>query len=216
MENIRNLLSTKRKEISDSLDIVINNFKKVINEKNNKISDYKKEINILKTKTKKTITITDLKEYKINNKLIYKLYKNVLKIKKLKKDIIKIQKNSNEISINAKDMTAFKLVAVELDKKEKIIKENKDTINNLNNKIKELENKIENQLKENNNLNNTINKLKNDNIKLLDTNNLQSKTIETFTIELNNKKNKINELKSCFFDILNDYNDILLKVENYD
>ena len=45
-------------------------------------------------------------------------------------------------------------------------------------------------------------------------NKLQRKTIETITDELNEKKEKINELKEYFVDIANDYNDILLGISN--
>lgn len=215
MDEIREILKIKKGDISGSLDKLVQSVSDILTQKNNRIYDLQNRVDYLENTTTKqininnTIDINELKESKINNILIKKLIKKIIIINKQKHTIKKLQTKSNTIdtSINTKDLSAFKIIALELDEKEKIIKENLTTINNLTDKINKYE-------KENKELNIAVENLKNKTDKLEEVNKLQNKTIEAITNELSDKKNKINELREYFVDIMNDYNDILLRVGN--
>lgn len=215
MDEIREILKTKKGDISGSLDKLVQSVSDILTQKNNKIYDLQNRVDYLENTTTKqitinnTININELKEGRINNILIRKIIKKTIVINKQKHTIKKLQTKNNTIdtSINTKDLSAFKIIALELDEKEKIIKDNLTTINNLTEKFNKYE-------KENRELNIIVENLKNKADKLEEANKLQNKTIETITDELDDKKDKINELKEYFVDIMNDYNDILLRISN--
>ena len=216
MDEIQKILRGKKGDISSSLDKLTQVVSEILTQKNNKIYDLQNRIDYLENTTAKQITINntintnELKEYRVNNILIKKLIKKIILINKQKHTIKKLQTKQNttlDTSINTKDLSAFKIIALELDEKEKIIKENLTTINNLTEKINKYE-------KENKELNIAVENLKNKTDKLEEVNKLQNKTIETITDELSNKNEKVNELKEYFVDIVNDYNDILLGINN--
>ena len=216
MDEIQKILRGKKGDISSSLDKLTQVVSEILTQKNNKIYDLQNRIDYLENTTAKQITINntintnELKECRVNNILIKKLIKKIILINKQKHTIKKLQTKQNttlDTSINTKDLSAFKIIALELDEKEKIIKDNLVLINNLTEKSNKYE-------KENRESNIVIENLKNKSDKLEEVNKLQRKTIETITDELNEKKEKINELKECFVDIVNDYNDILLEISN--
>ena len=216
MDEIQKILRGKKGDISSSLDKLTQVVSEILTQKNNKIYDLQNRIDYLENTTAKQITINntintnELKEYRVNNILIKKLIKKIILINKQKHTIKKLQTKQNttlDTSINTKDLSAFKIIALELDEKEKIIKDNLVLINNLTEKSNKYE-------KENKESNIVIENLKNKSDKLEEVNKLQRKTIETITDELNDKKEKINELKEYFVDIVNDYNDILLGISN--
>lgn len=150
----------------------------------------------------------------MNNCFLKKILKKEIIIKKQRKEIMNLKTETSQKSIiDTKDMTAFKLVAIELDEKEKVIKNNIMNINNLEKEIENLNNIISNYERKIEDFELKVKKVEDENIKLQEYNNLQQKTIETITTELNNKKNKIEELRDYYMDILNDYNDILLRIE---
>lgn len=215
MDEIQKILRGKKGDISSSLDKLTQVVSEILTQKNNKIYDLQNRIDYLENTTAKQITINntintnELKECRVNNILIKKLIKKIILINKQKHTIKKLQTKNNTIdtSINTKDLSAFKIIALELDEKEKIIKDNLVLINNLTEKSNKYE-------KENKELNIIIENLKNKADKLEEVNKLQNKTIETITDELSNKNEKVNELKEYFVDIVNDYNDILLGISN--
>lgn len=220
MDNVKNLLLVKRKEISTTLDVFIDNIKNILKQKNEKIVLLTEEISELKSKkTKKSgksknVDIFELKKTKMNNCFLKKILKKEIIIKKQRKEIMNLKTETSQKSIiDTKDMTAFKLVAIELDEKEKVIKNNIMNINNLEKEIENLNNIISNYERKIEDFELKVKKVEDENIKLQEYNNLQQKTIETITTELNNKKNKIEELRDYYMDILNDYNDILLRIE---
>jgi hypothetical protein len=164
MDDIKKILLSKRGEVSSSLDELASVVKDILKQKNAKILELQSENEELKTNnTKKTkikynISITELLEIKANNRLLKKLFKKEKIIKKQKDKIIKLElENAEKNTIDTKEMTAFKLVAIELDEKEKIIKQNVLTITNLNKQVDE-------QNKENEKLNNIVNDLQIPNI----------------------------------------------------
>ncbi|MBR2141262.1 MAG: hypothetical protein IJ853_02800 [Rickettsiales bacterium] len=218
MDNIKVLLSSKRQEISNSIDVLVKFFKSVVREKDDKINvllEENKSLRRAKNKVKKTINVGELKADKLNNRLLKKIIKKEIKISKQKNEIKKLQTETTEKNtIDTKNMTAFKVVALELEEKEKIIENNNSDIAMLRGKISELTTNIDDFTKKNEELINTVKILEEKNKKLDEVNNSQLKTIETITAELDDKKNKINVLKTSFIDILNDYNDILLRVQN--
>ena len=216
MDEIQKILRGKKGDISSSLDKLTQVVSEILTQKNNKIYDLQNRIDYLENTTAKqitinnTININELKECRVNNILIKKLIKKIILINKQKHTIKKLQTKQNttlDTSINTKDLSAFKIIALELDEKEKIIKDNLVLINNLTEKSNKYE-------KENKELNIIIENLKNKADKLEEVNKLQNKTIETITDKLSNKNEKVNELKEYFVDIVNDYNDILLRINN--
>ena len=215
MDEIQKILKVKKGDISSSLDRLTQVVSEILTQKNNRIYDLQNRIDYLENTTTKqitinnTININELKESRVNNILIKKIIKKILVINKQKHTIKKLQTKNNTIdtSINTKDLSAFKIIALELDEKEKTIKDNLVLINNLTEKSNKYE-------KENKELNIIIENLKNKADKLEEVNKLQNKTIETITDELSNKNEKVNELKEYFVDIVNDYNDILLGISN--
>jgi chromosome segregation ATPase len=227
MEEFKNFLLLKKAEVDEVTGGLLSTVSGLIMQKNNKIILLNDKISELEKKNeeqnkaidnnlfKKVIKLSsaDLLKIKVNNKLLKKILKKELKIKNLKKIIIKLQKkNSKTNVINTKEMSAFKLIAIELDDKEKIIKENKIKINNLESEKDNLNKNINLYLSEIDDLKNKILLLDRENKQLTNTNNSQLQTIGTLTEELQNKNKKIMDLKDSFIEILDSYNDILEQV----
>jgi chromosome segregation ATPase len=227
MEEFKKFLSLKRTEITEITDGLVSALKDLVMQKNNKILLLNNKINELEEKNKKQnktidsnlfrkilkLNNPDLLKVRINNKLFKKILKKELKIKNLRKIIEKLRdKNSKTSVINTKEMTAFKLIAVELDEKEKIIKNNNVTIDNLKNEKNSLNKNIDIYLDEIEELKNKINTLNNENRKLTTSNDSQLQTIGALTDELQNKNKKIMDLKDSFIEILDNYNNILEQV----
>lgn len=222
MDNFKSLLFNKKNEINNSLEMFLSIVKEIISKKNNEILSLKKNINKIDENKKINVfnkkllkqlikvNIDKLQDNKSNNKYLKKIIKKELKIKNLNKTIKNIQ---NQGFINPKNMEAFKIVAIELEEKEKIINSNKSIINNLELENKNLNNKINLNIKEFENFRKKIDYLNNENTNLNDYNKLQSNTIETLTKELQNKNSKIKDLKNYFIEILDNYNDIIQQVE---
>lgn len=218
MEDLDTFLSEQKLIILNSLDKLSKTAANIIVQKNNKIISLNTENSLLnediKSKFKKNIkSITSTKELylvKENNKLIKKLVRKEKKNKELKKNILEIQKEiENKSFINTKDMTAFKIVALELEEKEKIIGNNKNLISKLENDKKNLLSELEKVKSEKLELENKIGYIENKNKDIENVNNLQINTIETITKELKNKNEKIMELKNYFIEILDNFNDLL-------
>ena len=157
--------------------------------------------------------IESLKDFRKNNKLFKLLIKNILKIKKDNRKLKKaISDNSNKSTINTKDMSAFKLIALELEEKEKMLKESSMALIEKDDKIANLENEIVSLNNNLNKLNEEINVLSLNNKELSRINDLQIKTITKLENDIKDKVNNINELKEYFLKLMEKYNDILVEV----
>ncbi len=234
MDSVKNLLFDKKNEINASFDSLLSTVKSIMDRKNKEIFSLKKEIEILTSKKindnniKNKIFISkiifnELLISKNNNKLFKKTIKAEIKSNKVKikyndkinqiKSEYNEKLNSNENKINTKDMTAFKIIAMELEEKEKINKDCFTTIDKLKIENKNLKNNIEAFTKENEVLKNKIIILNEKNLNLVNLNKSQLNTIETLTKEMKNKSEKISDLKNYFLEILDNYNNIIQEME---
>lgn len=208
MDDIKKILLEKKQEINISLDSFMNDVKKNIENKNEKIKETSN-----KSKIVLFFDFDSIKEVRKNNKLLKKSLKIILDLKKQNKKLKKtINNNSDKNSINTKDMTAFKLIAIELEEKEKeltkyleIIKEKENTIKILEQNIFDLNNKI-------NNMEKNIENLKIENQEFSKINEIQTKTINVLELDVKNKNKAIGDLKESFIKLLDKYNDILIEV----
>ena len=209
MNNLKNLIADKKKDISSCLDLFMLDVKKAIEEKNNKII----ALNSLpKFKIILFSNIDILIELKNNNKTFKKIINNIIKIKKENKKLKNsILENSEKNIIDTKNMTAFKIIALDLEEKEKLIKKKDDYIKECEYKITKLEENISILNGNNGDLKKEIETLNKKNNDLNNINTLQSRTIETLQNELKSKNEKIDDLKEGFMTILNKYNDILIE-----
>ncbi len=222
MEELEEFLSDKRKLIFDSLDRLSKIASDIIIQKNNKILKINNEKHILDEQIKnlegariigKLPSIGELISIRKNNKLFKKLLKKELKIKKLKSDIIKIKEESESKDfIDTREMTAFKVIARELEEKENIVRNNSLTIEKLDREKQSLLQELETSKSNENTLEKKLLNLEHRNQELEDINNYQLSTIKTLTNDLKIKNEKIIELKEYFLQILDSYNDILQKV----
>ena len=209
MNNLKNLIADKKKDISSCLDLFMLDVKKAIEEKNNKII----ALNSLpKFKIILFSNIDILIELKNNNKTFKKIINNIIKIKKENKKLKNsILENSEKNIIDTKNMTAFKIIALDLEEKEKLIKKKDDYIKECEYKITKLEENISILNSNNGDLKKEIETLNKKNNDLNNINTLQTRTIETLQNELKSKNEKIDDLKEGFMTILNKYNDILIE-----
>lgn len=209
MNNLKNLIADKKKDISSCLDLFMLDVKKAIEEKNNKII----ALNSLpKFKIILFSNIDILIELKNNNKTFKKIINNIIKIKKENKKLKNsILENSEKNIIDTKNMTAFKIIALDLEEKEKLIKKKDDYIKECEYKITKLEENISILNGNNEDLKKEIETLNKKNNDLNNINTLQTRTIETLQNELKGKNEKIDDLKEGFMTILNKYNDILIE-----
>lgn len=223
MDNIKNLLFDKRNEVENVLDNLSNIVKEIIDKKNKEIFTSKKELETLKLSTsdKKAInfeyvknavksTIDELRTCKINHKLIKKLIKKQVKCRKYKKYV---EESKQNLGIDTQNFAAFKVVAAELEEKEKINEQNRNTIATLTREKEDLMGKINLFLREIEGIKVKVETLNRENSNLVELNKVQSSTIETLTSELKNKSEKVAELKNYFLEILDNYNDLIQEVE---
>lgn len=222
MEKLDKFLLDEKILIFDSLDKLSKVASDIVVQKNNKILAINNEKHLLDEQ------IRNLKEVKIikklpnvgelifarkNNKLSKKLLKKELKIKKLKSDIIKIKEESESKDfIDAREMTAFKVIAKELEEKEATVRNNSLTIEKLDKEKQSLLQELETSKSNENVLEKKLLNLEHRNQELEEINSYQLTTIRTLTNELKTKNEKIMELKEYFLKILDSYNDILQKV----
>lgn len=208
MDDIKKILLEKKQEINISLDSFMNDVKKNIENKNEKIKETSNRSRIVLF-----FDFDSIKEVRKNNKLLKKSLKIILDLKKQNKKLKKtINNNSDKNSINTKDMTAFKLIAIELEEKEKeltkyleTIKEKENTIKILEQNIFDLNNKIDNMEK-------NIENIKIENQEFSKINEIQTKTINVLELDVKNKNKAIGDLKESFIKLLDKYNDILIEV----
>ena len=208
MDDIKKILLEKKQEINISLDSFMNDVKKNIENKNEKIKETSNRSRIVLF-----FDFDFIKEVRKNNKLLKKSLKIILDLKKQNKKLKKtINNNSDKNSINTKDMTAFKLIAIELEEKEKeltkyleTIKEKENTIKILEQNIFDLNNKIDNMEK-------NIENIKIENQEFSKINEIQTKTINVLELDVKNKNKAIGDLKESFIKLLDKYNDILIEV----
>ncbi len=219
MDSVKNLLFDKRNEINTLFDKLLSVVKDIIDRKNKQIFLLKKEIDTLNAKKindnnlKNKINIFKITTgkmyiFKNNNKLLKKaieaeIRSNEVKIEYNKKiNQIKTEYDekltNDENKINTKDMTAFKIIAMELEEKEKINKNCFITIDELKNENKNLKNNVELFSKENKFLKNRIGVLDNKNLSLLNLTKTQANKIENLTKEAKDKDKKISKLKNYF------------------
>ena len=212
MDNIKNLLVNKKDDILSSLDLFMLEVKKVVEEKNNKIVS----LSVLqKPKFILFYDINELLELNDSNIMLKKILKNFLKLKKenkkLKKTLID-NENSEKNILDTKNMTAFKILALDLEEKEKLIKDKDEYIEKCEYKIEKLEENITILNTNNDGLKNEITKLNGKIEELNGVNFEQSKIINDLKEKLKIKNDAVDELKEYFMEILNKYNDILIEV----
>ena len=212
MDSLKNLLALKKGEISSSLDLFMSEFKRVVEDKNKKIIALTLQS---KVKLVKLPDIAVLWELKSNNTILKKNLKKVIKIKKENKklrNLLKESKNSEKNILDTKNMTAFKVIALDLEEKEKILKKKDDYIGECQNKIEKLELNINALSAANDNLKEEISLLHKKNKDLVTLNSLQSETINSLKATLDSKNRSLEDLKDSFMELLNKYNDILIEV----
>ena len=222
MEKLDKFLLDEKILIFDSLDKLLKVASGIVVQKNNKILAINNEKYLLGEQirnlseiksVKKLPSVSELISLRKNNRLSRKLLKKELKIKKLKSDIIKIKEESESKDfIDAREMTAFKVIAKELEEKEVTIRNNSLTIEKLDKEKQLLSQDLENSKNNTNMLEKKLLSLENRNQELEEINSYQLTTIKTLTNELKTKNEKIMELKEYFLKILDSYNDILQKV----
>lgn len=222
MEKLNDFLLDRKKLIFDLLDKLSKTASDIIIQKNNKILTINNEkyrldeqIEALK-KTKKARKIPDINDLflsKKNNNLFKKLIKKELKIRKLRNDILKIkdESESNDFK-DVREMTAFKVIARELEEKENIIRNNSLTIEKLDKEKQSLQQELATSKNNESMLEKKLQNLEIKNRELEDNSDYQLSTIRTLTNEKKTKNEKIMELKEYFLEILDSYNDILQKV----
>ena len=209
MDSLKNLIIDRKKDISSCLDLFMVDVKKIIEEKNNKIITLN---SLPKVKPILFYDIGVLLELKTYNMTLKKIVKNIVKLKKENKKLkTNILENSEKNIIDTKNMAAFKIIALDLEEKEKLIKNKDDYIKECEYKITKLEENISILSSNNEDLKAEIEILNKKNDDLNSLNSLQTKTIETLKNELKNKSEKIDDLKENFMEILNKYNDILIE-----
>lgn len=192
------------------------NFLKVTKKNNKLLKKIIKQGIKLKSVPKKPVLFYDinfLKDLKNDNRILKKISKNFIKVENNNKKLKKIiSDNSEKNVIETKNMSAFKIIALELEEKEKIIESNNLALSEKDKKIASLEN-------ENNTLNYNYNELKkefdilkasNEDLKKL--NDIQIQTIYNLEKDSKNRDKNISELKESFIELLNKYNDILVEV----
>lgn len=222
MEKLDKFLLDGKILIFDSLDKLLKVASDIVVQKNNKILTINNEKYLLNEQIenlkeikiiKKLPSVIELISIRKNNKLSKKLLKKELKIKKLKNDIIKIKEESESKDlIDAREMTAFKVIARELEEKETMARNNSLTIEKLDREKQSLLQELESSKNNTNMLEKKLLNLENRNQELEEINSYQLTAIKTLTNELKTKNEKIMELKECFLKILDSYNDILQKV----
>ena len=209
MDNLKNLIIDRKKDISSCLDLFMVDVKKIIEEKNNKIIALNSLPKIKPILFSDIDVLLDLKTYNVTLK---KIVKNIIKLKKENKKLkASVLESSEKNIIDTKNMTAFKIIALDLEEKEKLIKNKDDYIKECEYKITKLEENISILSSNNEDLKAEIEILNKKNDDLNSLNSLQTKTIETLKNELKNKSEKIDDLKENFMEILNKYNDILIE-----
>jgi chromosome segregation ATPase len=225
MDNVELLLSDQKLEIFKSLDSLAKTAKDIISQKNKKIhvldaeninlhEKLNNETKILKKNSIRLIPTTDeLYSIRKNRKLSKALLNKEISLKNLKKNIIEIKKeNDSKNIINSREMTAFKIIALELEEKEKIIKDNHILLETMENDKKNLTREKREMEKINSDLASNLEFLKTKNNNLENANITQLKTIETLSKELQSKGEKIVDLKNQFIQLLDNYNDILQRI----
>ncbi|MDR1494986.1 MAG: hypothetical protein LBI29_03050 [Rickettsiales bacterium] len=222
MDNLKVILGEQKSVIINSLDSLFQVARDVAQQKNKKIyllgdenSELRERIGILgKGLFRITSTIEELYHLKGNNKLLGILLKKELTIRNLKKNIGEIRKESEEKgTISGKDMTAFKIIALELEEKEKALRDNRVLIEALENDKKNLAVEKKNMEKMNSDLTGDLEAVGQKNKGLETINLAQLGTIEALSRELQSKNEKIIELKDQFIQLLDNYNDILQKID---
>ncbi|MDR2077366.1 MAG: hypothetical protein LBP39_00160 [Rickettsiales bacterium] len=218
-------MSDQKLEIFKSLDSLAKTAKDIISQKNKKIhvldaeninlhEKLNNETKILKKNSIRLIPTTDeLYSIRKNRKLSKALLNKEISLKNLKKNIIEIKKeNDSKNIINSREMTAFKIIALELEEKEKIIKDNHILLETMENDKKNLTREKREMEKINSDLASNLEFLKTKNNNLENANITQLKTIETLSKELQSKGEKIVDLKNQFIQLLDNYNDILQRI----
>ena len=191
-EEINNFLLEKKSLIFDSLDKLSKTASDIIVQKNNRILVINNEKHDLNKKIESLESIKVSRKLPNINELLFIRKNNKLCKKLIKKEI--------------------KVIARELEEKEKIIRNNNITIEKFDKERQLLLQEVENNRDSKNILEGKLSKLEIRNKELEEINNYQLNTIKTITNELKNKNEKIMELKDYFIQILDSYNDILQKV----
>jgi hypothetical protein len=158
-------------------------------------------------------TVEELHSLRDSNGLLKTLMRRELYIKNLKKNIKEIKKETEERgTLNSKDMAAFKILALELEEKEKTLKDNRVLIDNLENDKKNLTLEKKNTEALNSGMASDLELLRKKNRDLESASLTQLNTIETLSREIQSKNEKIIELKDQFIGLLDSYNDILQQI----
>ncbi|MDR2778405.1 MAG: hypothetical protein LBB13_02790 [Rickettsiales bacterium] len=219
------LLSSQKLEILSSLTSLAKTTEDVISQKNKKIhlltaenaSLHEKlngELKIAKKNSIKIITgVGELYALRKNRKLSRDLLAKEITLRNLRKSVSEIKKeNDNKNIINSREMTAFKIIALELEEKEKIIKNNQILMESMENERKNLTREKKEIEKMNSEIMSDLEFLKVKNNNLENASLTQLKTIETLSKELQNKGEKVVDLKNQFLQLLDSYNDILQRI----
>lgn len=230
MGDFNTFLAEQKATVLDSLDRLAKTASNIIVQKNNRILELnEKNTQLTQLNEEKSNVISgklvdfrgkirELRILRKNNTLERKLLEEKQKNRELKKKVHELKEEldeqvNNRNYLDPKDMTAFKIVALELEEKEKELEDSRIIHANLEKEKENLQQKIDRIMAIKVDLESKIATLENKNRSLENLGESQRSTIETIGRELRIKNEKIIELKSYFMDILNSYNDLMQTVE---
>ncbi|MDR2777652.1 MAG: hypothetical protein LBB24_02700 [Rickettsiales bacterium] len=225
IDSLKTLLGDQKSLIISSLNSLSETIRDVLLQKNKKIhllslengklqDRFTSELLLVRKNFLNIISVLEeLQSSKNNNRLFKILLKKELGIRNLRKNIREIKREAEgRGTLNSRDMTAFKIIALELEEKERVIKEDKVAIEALENDRKGLVLDKKNIERLNSSMSSDLELLRKKNGDLENINMAQLNTIETLSREMQSKNEKIIELKNQFIQLLDNYNDILQKI----
>ncbi|MDR3079149.1 MAG: hypothetical protein LBU15_03865 [Rickettsiales bacterium] len=222
IDNLRVLLEEQKSVIINSLDSLATVAREVVQQKNRKIyqlggenSGLRERLGALGKGVLRIVSVLEeLRGLRKNNKLLRVLLKKELNMENLRKNIRELRRESEEGGrISGKDMTAFKIIALELEEKEKTLRDSRTLLDSLENDKKDLMAEKRALETQNSSLVTDLEALRKRNGDLETISMAQLATIEALTREIQSKNEKVLELKEYFIQLLDNYNDILQKID---
>jgi hypothetical protein len=221
MDNLKNTLDEQKTVIINSLDSLSQIAREVVQQKNKKIYLLASENNDLRGKITAlgrgaahiAAALGELRSLRGTNRLLRVLLKKESTILNLRKNIREIRKESEEKgTISGKDMTAFRIIALELEDREKMLRDSRILVESLENDRRTLALEKKNADLLNSSLTADLEASRKKNSDLESSSLTQLNTIETLSRELQGKNERVIELKDQFLRLLDSYNDILQKI----